>query len=523
MEKIFSIENIEWERTFLRIEVCLPSNAELFLKRGSEIIRFGRRRTASLFEANIATAQGRNFLDNGDYIIGTLDGEKFTPLPANPSLVKRLKSCCGIFRYTESKLSYTIDFVPFVNESGGISVKLESYFMRVNPKPKSASAKRETVSAKSFLRRFARYTFMRLIALFYLMVSPFFSSESRSRRILLMSDTRGEMEGNLAALNDRMIARGFDRKYVIDYSFRVAGCDWNLFRWMSVIIKIARAGHIFVDDHAPQFAFIPLRKGTEYVQVWHAGVGFKSAGYARFGLDSSPHPYVNWYKKLTKAIAPSSENVRVYAEVFGIPEEDVIPVGLPRTDAAADAAEFYDKYPEAAGKKIILYAPTYRGSGQRSAHFDYSVLDLKKIYDFCGDEYVFLIKPHPYVTGHADIEPYAPRIFEAPANFSAEKLLSAADILITDYSSIYYEFTAHKKPVVFFLFDLPTYSAERGLHRDIAIEAPGKIVYNFDELMDALRSKDFEIDKTLAFARKTSKIFDGAAAERLIDAVFTNL
>ena len=184
--------------------------------------------------------------------------------------------------------------------------------------------------------------------------------------------------------------RGLDKKYKLSYTFRIAvGKHNNVFSWYRTIRTIARQDIIFVDDFVPIFGFLNLVPQTKLIQVWHAGEGFKAVGYGRFGKGASPFPVQNCHKKYDYAITGSKRLVKVYSEVFGIPEKNVLPLGMARLDGYLDedvikekTDAFYAAHPECTGKKLILFSPTFRGSGQLKAHYKYAMLDMKQIYDF---------------------------------------------------------------------------------------------------------------------------------------------
>ena len=183
--------------------------------------------------------------------------------------------------------------------------------------------------------------------------------------------------------------------------------------------------------------------------------------------------------------------------------------------------DFYQEYPAMKDKKIILFAPTFRGGGQKSAHYDYSWLDLKKIYEFCGDEYIFLVKMHPFV----DKEPiqipeeYQDRIIDFATYPNINDLYYVTDILITDYSSNYFEYSLMKKPILFYTPDRELYELSRGVHRSVKECAPGKVCDTFDELMDALKNKDYEVEKVYRFVEENFSNYDGHASDKAINRI----
>lgn len=171
----------------------------------------------------------------------------------------------------------------------------------------------------------------------------------------------------------------YDMAHHIDDYCRIfrLGSHSNILTWLKLVTKIAKQDFIFVDDYVPIFGYLNLDKRTKLIQVWHAGVGFKSVGYSRFGKSGSPYPTETCHKKYDYVITGSKELVEVYEEVFGIEEDAFLPIGMARLDDFFDEEKikavkenFYKEYPELVNKKIILFAPTFRGAVQKSMrHF----------------------------------------------------------------------------------------------------------------------------------------------------------
>ena len=182
--------------------------------------------------------------------------------------------------------------------------------------------------------------------------------------------------------------------------------------------------------------------------------------------------------------------------------------------------EFYKEYPNLQSKKIILFAPTYRGDGQKTANYNYDWLDLKEIYDFCGEEYVFLVKMHPFVDDPIQIpQEYQNRIMDFASYPNINDLYYVTEILITDYSSNYFEYSLMERPILFYTPDREVYELSRGVHRSVKECAPGKVCDTFEEMMRALRNKDYEIEKVHQFVKDNYDEYDGHAADKAIDAI----
>ncbi len=548
-EIVFEVAKIEWERIFLMLDVKtnykgkakfrMESLGKLYRDEEGETI-IGRKVKESFdlkpkkmgngiyrFKFNIVAMKGRQFLNNGRWSIVAATREGDFICYASHEAAYHFDEYSRIFRYGGGKYAYNISFSSLLEDEKNLWFFINTYFMIRNSHWKRRRYIQEALTVIGKFKRTYMYTAIILMRLFYLFWSHVFPK--RGRNVLLMSETKDYLWGNLQYIDKRLHERGLDKKFNISYSFRKAvGTHMSAFSWAKLIFKIAQQDYIFVDDYVPVFGFLNLRKNTKLIQVWHAGVGFKSVGYSRFGKRGTPFPSGSCHKKYDYVLVGSKELVKVYAEVFGIEEEAFLPVGMPRLDGFLDEKtisdfrkEFYQQYPAMEGKKIILFAPTFRGGGQKSAHYDYSWLDLKKIYEFCGEEYIFLVKMHPFV----DEEPieipekYQDRIIDFATYPNINDLYYVTDILITDYSSNYFEFSLMKRPILFYTPDRELYELSRGVHRSVKECAPGKVCDTFDELMDALKNKDYEIEKVYRFVEENFSNYDGHASDKAINEI----
>lgn len=550
MEKpgiIFEVTKVSWERIFLNLEISTNYNGNVKFRLESmgkierdedgNIINIRIKQSVPLrwkeksegsyrFECNIAAMDGRQFLDNGRWrIIASTEEGEFVCYTAHP-VAYRFDDFSRIFRYGGGKYAYNISFSSMTQDETYLWFLINSYFVKKNVFWKRRRYIEEALTPVGKVKRtymaFAIFL-MRLFYQFWVHVFP-----KRGNRVLLMSETKDYLWGNLLFIDKRMKERGLDKKFKISYSFRKAvGTHMSMLSWAKLIFQIARQDYIFVDDYVPVFGFLNLNKRTKLIQVWHAGEGFKAVGYCRFGKVGTPFPTGSCHKKYDYVLTGSKKLVKVFAEVFGIEEEAFLPVGMPRLDGFLDEKriqdfqkEFYGEYPKLKGKKIILFAPTFRGAGQKSAYYDYSWLDLKELYEFCGEEYVFLIKMHPFVSEPIEIpKKYQDRIQDFADYPNINDLYYITDLLITDYSSNYFEYALLEKPVLFYTPDREIYELSRGVHRSVKESAPGKVCDTFEELMMALREKDYEYEKIHQFVEDNFKEYDGHAADRAIDQI----
>ncbi len=343
------------------------------------------------------------------------------------------------------------------------------------------------------------------------------------KRILFASEARGKLEGNLLAVHDRMVERGLDREFEFRYSFRVPSTN-TMKSTLGAVRLLATSDIVLIDDYFDLLAHLDIDPATRIIQLWHAGSGFKSIGYSRFGRYVSLN-LANAHRKYTYAIAGSSYLSHVYAEAFGIEEGSVIPTGLPRIDRFLDKGRadsvvngFFDDNPQFRGKRIVLFAPTFRGRGIRDAYYDYERLDMDALYEACGDDTVVLFRKHHFIPEPVPIKPeHRDRFFDFSTFPDANDLLLVTDVLITDYSSIIYEYSLLNRPMLFFAYDRLVYEVTRGFHRDYKETAPGKVCETSAELIDALRNEDYEMERLERFRAENFDVIDGHSSDRVID------
>ena len=437
-----------------------------------------------------------------------------------------LKDLDKVYRYSGTNYAYIFTFAAVSNQESLVCSFTCTYMVKTN-QPRKRYFHIESPSFRARQKK-------RLIWFLECVINGIYQIVSRltpkdGTRVLLMSETRAPMTGNLKALDDRIRERGLDKKTLkMSYWFRktlAVGRFRILLIWLRLAFITARQDVIFVDDYCPFFNNVKVNPKTKLVQVWHAGVGFKSVGYARFGTKGTPKPFHCCHRQYDYAIVGGESLRDVYAEVFGIDRESCLPYGLMRLDnylepkrVNAFRERFFEAHPEFVGKKIILFAPTFRGASQRTSYYPYELIEWQGIYEMCGDEYLFLVKQHPFIKAPVPIDPaFSDRIMDFSDYPDINELFYVTDILITDYSSNIYEFSLHRKPIIFFVFDKEEYELTRGVHRTIDEFAPGKICRTFDDVAMAILQQDFEIEKTYRFVRENFDFSEGLASDRVID------
>lgn len=274
---------------------------------------------------------------------------------------------------------------------------------------------------------------------------------------------------------------------------------------------------VVTDDYFYLFRKFGKKPGQKIVQLWHAAGAFK-----KFGMDgTSLFPEVDrLYHKDYDLVSVSGENVRgIYAGAFGVEEERVKAYGIPRTDKLLNAEyvsqvrkRILTEHPNLAGKQIILYAPTFRDGKGQDKHEFRPEMDFESLSHSLKENQVFLICPHPVMQNR--IVPGSYENIIQVEDFTTNEIMCVADLLITDYSSVIFEFSLLDKPMVFYCYDYDEYN--RDFYLDYEKDLPGKLLRSYSELEEYICKGDFnEADRAKEFRKWYMSACDGKSSERL--------
>lgn len=293
---------------------------------------------------------------------------------------------------------------------------------------------------------------------------------------------------------------------------------------------LARAGY-WVDSHNLPYCY-RKRRGTRYLQTWH-GQAFK-----KMGLDEPRHrAQPSLARKYAEAVArwdvlltPGPDFRRDFADASGFKGE-LLQAGYPRTDVLVRHAEPAQRerarrvrefFEIPAGKRVILYAPTYRDSRRFSG--DSIRLDLPALAAALSPDWVILVRAHPYDRFTVP-DPLGWLVRDASAFPEVNDLMLASDLLVTDYSSIMFDYACLGRPILYYVDDYERYaSAQRGVCFELADVAPGPLLRDPQELAAALAALD-EITERYGrryaeFRTRWCGLDDGQAGAKVVDAFF---
>lgn len=301
----------------------------------------------------------------------------------------------------------------------------------------------------------------------------------------------------------------------------------SLFSFIRGIYHLATARYVFVDNYHVVLAACNFRPSVRCTQVWHANGAVKYFGFRDKTIknrpDSAHKRFKKVYSRFHHITVSSDEMAYIFKEAFGADDSRILKTGVPRTDffynmdkIEAEAEKIRSALPILKDKKALLYAPTFRDN---QFDTDKIQLDIDLMRKKLDGEYHLLLKLHPAVklSGFNNSE----FVTDVSGKYEINSLLAAADVLITDYSSIPFEFSILNKPMIFFPYDLKEYEESRGIWFNYETYMPGPVAYQTADIITALEENDFDLEKIASFNKQWNKYSSGQASEKLIEYIYS--
>ena len=298
-------------------------------------------------------------------------------------------------------------------------------------------------------------------------------------------------------------------------------------------------GKIYIFDNYSKDIFFWLSGNAKKINLWH-GIPLKKINHDNiFDKIRNPDKKIHKLKNILRYfqdekpnhfILSTSENIsKFFVSAFKVNEKNVINTGYPRNDSLFDYNNYMLEFDNefifkinqiSKNRKIIFYMPTFRNS-------EYKIFDLVNFSDFNNflieNNLILLIKVHPKSLIKKEFENVKyENILIIDSNQDPYPLLKITDILITDYSSIYFDFLLLNKPIIFFNYDLNEYISEsRELYYDYNSMTPGDKAINYSQLIDSINSlingaDNFE-EKRLEILKYSFDYNDGYSSKRLYE------
>ncbi|WP_314793863.1 CDP-glycerol glycerophosphotransferase family protein [Eggerthia catenaformis] len=304
---------------------------------------------------------------------------------------------------------------------------------------------------------------------------------------------------------------------------------------ISYFFYLARAKYWFVNCKLPKYV---LKKDNQvYLQTWH-GTPLKKLAhdidvpddttFYRSGMnfEEMANTYDNDVSKYNYMISPSHFTTEVFQTAFQINKERLIETGYPRNDILSnytreDIVRIKQQMHLPSNKKIILYAPTWRDNSFNMQGYTFNLeVNFKKWYEILKEDYIVIFKPHYLIVNDFDLTGLEDFVYYVDPIVDISSLYLISDLLITDYSSVFFDYAILKRPIYFYMYDLEDYrDALRGFYLDIYHDLPGDIIEDEDILLDKIKNSIYDYSKQSLFNQRFNNNEDGHASSRVIDIV----
>ncbi|MCJ8007973.1 CDP-glycerol glycerophosphotransferase family protein [Lederbergia wuyishanensis] len=306
----------------------------------------------------------------------------------------------------------------------------------------------------------------------------------------------------------------------------------NIIFILKSIFHLATSKHILIDNYFGFLAATNFKSSVKCIQLWHASGALKKFGLEDMSVQKrstiAQKRFLNVYSKFQKVIVGSDIMADIFIKSFNLTNENILKTGIPRSDFFYNVTlqqeiikRLYKENDLLRYKKKILYAPTYR-DGQLN-HFEMQ-LDIKKMQEELGKDHILILRIHPSIKNREDYSSIYPGfVFEySSIKYDINEILLIADYLITDYSSIPYEFSLLKRPMIFFTYDLEKYKVERGLTENFESMVPGPVVKQTSDVINLIREKQFNPKLIDQYATVWNKYSTGNSSTKLVNYLFYN-
>jgi CDP-ribitol ribitolphosphotransferase len=344
----------------------------------------------------------------------------------------------------------------------------------------------------------------------------------RRRRVVFASPRHATLEGNLRYLHDAIseLRPAHERVLLLE------PYGYGLISKLAYMLRLVRGMYylctssLFVVDNA----YFPIhvgahRKETTVVQVWHAAGALK-----RFGLDGSiaeqQAERAFLHRNYDYVITAGSASRAPYSSALRTPLDRVLPLGTPRTDFFFDddamdrtRRRLLERHPSLAGRRVVLYAPTFRGRGE--ARWAAAGLDAELLRTLLPSSTALVLKTHPNLDPATT--PTAGYDVVVDPSTEVNEIFTIADVLVTDYSSSLFEWALLRRPLVLLVPDLADYEADPGLYLDYRTEMIGTQVRDTRGVAAAIQRADVDEASYEAFVGRHLEACDGSASRRFVE------
>lgn len=327
-----------------------------------------------------------------------------------------------------------------------------------------------------------------------------------------------------------------DKNYVNSFEgFNILYVKRFSIKWLFLM---TRAKYWVSNSRLP--LWIPKPNKTIYLQTWH-GTPLKKLATDMTEVhmpgtttEKYKKNFVSESNKWDYLISPNEYSTTIFKRAFQF-NKTIIESGYPRNDFLInhnhddEIIAIKRKLSLPIEKKIILYAPTWRDDDfKKVGRYNFNLpFDLKKMVNELGNDYIIVLRLHYLVAEQIDLSKYPNFIIDYSYHEDIRDLYLIADLLITDYSSVFFDYANLKRPMIFYVHDIENYRDNlRGFYFDFEKNAPGPLVKTTDNLIQAIKETEKSHYNLEAYQKNFNdftKLEDGNATKRVVESVFTDL
>lgn len=362
--------------------------------------------------------------------------------------------------------------------------------------------------------------------------------------IIFESNLGRNYTGNPRYIYEEMVHENLDVKYqccfiLEDVNTKIPGNAVKIKRMrFKYFYMLSRAKVLVSDSRLP--AFFIKRKDMTYIQTWH-GTPLKKLAMDMDDVSMAGEKDIQIYKRKfyenaqtwDYLISQNRFSTDIFRKAFGFGKE-MLEIGYPRNDVLINKndensiLELKKRFGLPFNKKIVLYAPTWRDDEfyDKGQYKFNPKIDFDLLREELGEEYVFIVKYHYLVKDNINWDAYQGFIYDFDLGFDIAELYLVSDLLITDYSSVMFDYSLLKRPMFFYAYDLENYKNKlRGFYFDFLMEAPGPITLTTKELIESIKNYQYEdfASKYEDFLNKYNSVDNGTASKQVVDLITTRL
>lgn len=354
--------------------------------------------------------------------------------------------------------------------------------------------------------------------------------ELKKKKVVLISRESDEPSLDFALLRNELNKRGIQTEvltklFTKDKSFRAA------VDYLGTVAKQERAilgaDVVVLDTYCIPASMLPHPGRTKIIQMWHALSAVKKFGWQTVGSEDGTSErtanLMRMHKGYDYVICASDATAEYFAEAFRIDKEKIVKLGLPRVDYILNVTrgdgrykafgEIYALYPHLANseKKVVLYVPTFRKG---------STPDVKGLAEALDpDKYELIVRLHPLYREQEELPQADNIIYED--NIPTFDLLAAADIIISDYSSLVVEGSLADKPMYLYTYDIEQYDETTGVNMDFAEETIGRYTFKDAKALAEAMEEEYDMEALRAFRSKYIDVDTDNCTGQLVDFIIS--